>query len=269
MNRMEAILEKAEREGTMRRATAPPPVAPAPPQPSGAPRSAAGAAVAVPALPSIRAVRQVHVDPCLAVVSDPEGPVAEQYRAIRTRILHADHGSSIHVLLVTSPSHGDGKSVTAANLALTMARAYDQRTCVVDTDLRMPRLHRLLGLSPDAPGLSDVLAGHISLDEALTRVEEYDLTVLPAGGCPPRPSELLATTAMRRVLDTLRSRFDCIVVDAPAVLPLSDVGTLTPLVDRVVLVVREGVTRKADIREATAAIGPGAVLGVIYNDHAA
>ncbi len=180
-----------------------------------------------------------------------------------------DHGVSIRALLVTSPSHGDGKSLTATNLALTMARAYDHRVCLVDTDLRLPKVHRLLGLPADVPGLSDVLAGHVPLDEALTRLDEHDLTVLPAGGCPPRPSELLATAAMRRVVDTLRSRFDCIIIDAPAVLPLSDVGALAPLVDGSVLIVRAGVTPKTAIREATAAIGGAALVGIIFNDQVA
>jgi capsular exopolysaccharide synthesis family protein len=221
--------------------------------------------VAVPAAPAIRTAPDVRLDPALVVVTAPDGAVAEQFRAIRTRILHVDHGVAIHTLLVTSPSRGDGKSVTAANLALTMARAYEHRVCLVDTDFRTPGLHRLLGLPVDAPGLSDVLAGHVGLEEALTRLEAHDLTVLPAGGCPPRPSELLATSAMRRTLDALRSRFDCIILDAPAVVPLSDVGALAPLVDSTVLVVRTGVTAKSAIREATAVLGTEHLLGVIVN----
>ncbi len=264
MNHMEAILQKAEREGSARRLSvvdtaavpAGPVLAPPPPAPAAEPLRA-------------RRVRNLQFDPALVVISDPDGRAAEQFRAIRTRILHADHGTPIHALLVTSPSHGDGKSMTAANLALTMARAYDQRVCLVDADLRRPRVHQLLGLPADAPGLSDVLAGHAALGDALVEAEEHELTVLPAGGCPPRPSELLATAAMRRTLDMLRARFDCVIVDAPAVLPLSDVGSLAPLVDAAVLVVRSEVTSKAAIRDAVATLDGAPLLGVILNDQQA
>jgi capsular exopolysaccharide synthesis family protein len=276
MNHMEAILQKAEREGALRRVSAPVDVAPPPPAaappiapvhagPHG-PAPVSDATGPTAARPAATAPRPSRLDPLLVVASDPEGRASEQYRAIRTKILHADHGVSIRALLVTSPSHGDGKSLTAANLALTMARAYDHRVCLVDTDLRMPRQGALLGLPADAPGLSDVLAGHALLDDTLVRIDDYDLTVLPAGGCPPRPSELLGTAAMRRTADTLRARFDCVILDAPAVLPLSDVGALAPLVDSAVLVVRAGVTSKAAIRDAAAALGDTQLVGVILND---
>src|SRR4029077_272604 len=146
------------------------------------------------------------------------------------------------------PGTGEGKSVTAANLALTMAREYQRPTCIIDANLRSPKLQQLFGL-PDGPGLSDVLAGRAPLEDALTTIENLGVTVLPAGTCPEHPAELLGSSIMRQTLDNLRLQFDRIVVDTPAALARADMGLLTPLVDRIVLVVRAGVTAKASITD--------------------
>jgi Mrp family chromosome partitioning ATPase len=138
---------------------------------------------------------------------------------------------------------------------------------VVDANFRSPQQHRLFGL-PEGPGLSDVLVGRASLEEALIAIEEHHVTVLPVGTASAHPAELLGTTTMRRTLDTLRSQFDRIVIDWPSVTPLADVGILTPLVDCVILVVRAGVTSKPAIHDAIAAIEGGKLLGVVLNEAA-
>jgi capsular exopolysaccharide synthesis family protein len=189
---------------------------------------------------------------------------AEQYRALRTRLFHSDTGAAVTVVLVTSPGRGDGKSMTAANLALAIAQESQRRVCLADADLRQPQQHRLFGV-PEGPGLADVLIDQASLDEALVTVEDYQMSLLPAGMVSAHPAELLGTTAMRQMLDQLRSRFDCVVVDAPAVLPLADVGILAPLVDSVLLVVRAGVTLKPAIHDALAAIERDKLLGLVLN----
>src|SRR6185312_2513148 len=104
-----------------------------------------------------RVVSNVRLHPQLIMAADDGGIAAEQYSALRTRMLHADNGASVNVVLVTSPGRGDGKSITIANLGLTMAQEQQRRICVVDADLRQPRQDRLFGL-PAAPGLADVLA---------------------------------------------------------------------------------------------------------------
>jgi len=142
-----------------------------------------------------------------------------------------------------------------------------QTDCVVDADLRASQQHRLFGL-PDSPGLSDVLTGRASLEEALVTVEEHHITVLPVGSPSAHPAELLGTTTMRRVLESLRSRFDRIIIDAPAATPLADVGVLAPLVDSVILVVRAGVTSKPAIHDAIGAIDAGKLLGIVLNEAA-
>ena len=121
---------------------------------------------------------------------------------------------------------------------------------------------------PDGPGLSDVLTGRATLDDALVTLEDQQITLLPAGTRRAHPAELLGTTAMRRTLETLRSQFDRVIIDAPAATPLADVGILTPLVDSVLLVVRAGVTSKPAIHDAVAAIDASKLLGVVLNEAA-
>jgi capsular exopolysaccharide synthesis family protein len=275
MSRIQNILDKAEREGSVRRirpvaepaaagvATADPATTfVAPPTVVTAPVTDAAPALAPP-----RVLSGTRLSSRLIAALSPAGVAAEQYRALRTRILHSESDAAVNVVLVTSPGRADGKSLTVANLGLTMAQEYQQRICVVDANFRSPQQHRLFGL-PEGPGLSDVLVGRASLEESLTALEEHHITVLPVGTASAHPAELLGTTTMRRTLETLRSQFDRVVIDAPAITPLADVGILTPLVDCVILVVRAGVTSKPAIHDAVAAIDAGKLLGVVLNEAA-
>jgi capsular exopolysaccharide synthesis family protein len=272
MSRIQNILDKAEREGAVRRvhtltAAALAPVADSPttfvtPPPIAGPEAPPAVTVAPS---SGRVVTNVRLHPRLVMAAEEGGIAAEQYRALRTRMFHADNGTSVNVVLVTSPGRGDGKSLTVANLGLTMAQEHQRRICVVDADLRQPQQDRLFGLSA-APGLADVLACDATLDDALVTLEEYQITILPAGTASAHPAELLGTTTMRRTLEALRSRFDCVLIDAPAAIPLADVGILTPLVDSVVMVVRAGVTSKPAIHDAITSIDSGKLLGIVLNE---
>jgi succinoglycan biosynthesis transport protein ExoP len=267
-------LDKAEREGgvlRMRSMTEPIATAAlafeAPDRLDPGPGAEEIAAEAGPAPTLVRTVRGARLDPILVAALDPGTPAAEQYRALRTRVAHADHGAPVNVILITSPGRREGKSLTAANLGLTMAQDFQRRICLVDADLRHSRLHTLFGLS-DTPGLADVLAGRATLSDALTGLEDQQITVLPAGELPAHPAELLGTSAMRRTIQTLRAQFDRVIIDAPPTAPLADIGILTPLVDSVVLVVRAGVTMKPTIQDAVTTIGLAKLLGVVLNDAA-
>jgi len=191
----------------------------------------------------------------------PSSPAAEQYRSLRSRISQA--AQSPRAIQITSPGHHDGKSITALNLALTMAQEFQRRVVVVDADLRRPTLHQLLGL-PAGPGLVDLLTGRVSLAEALIELPEYHLTVLRAGGSYDHPAEMLGSAPMRRLMDTLRTEFDRIVIDsAPAI--VTDPGAIAPLADGLVLVVREGVTSKPAIARAVSSLGGARLLGIVFN----
>jgi capsular exopolysaccharide synthesis family protein len=210
--------------------------------------------------------RATGLDPLLVAALAPHSPAAEQYRALRTRILQSENGTPLRVVAMTSPGKGDGKSVSAANLALTMAQQVPSRVLLLDADLRRPGSHRLLGLDDRQPGLADVLMGGEDLDSALVPVPGRNLWVLPAGLPPGHPAELLGSGSMRRVIDTLRTRFDRIIVDTPPIAPLADVRILSPLVDGIVLVVRAGVTPRPAIERALAGFDRQRVLGIVLND---
>jgi capsular exopolysaccharide synthesis family protein len=286
MSRIQNILEKAEREGatmlTGRMGAAPPPamppaevpsfeaVAPGPVEPipvaaSLAPAAAAHASLG-PAPPADAGVLgyTTRLNPVLVAGLAPKSLAAEQYRSLRTRLAHADGAGALRTILVTSPQKGEGKSVTAANLALTMAQE-QRRVVIVEADLRKPSLQHLFGL-PSGPGLAEHLSGAAELKDAMKFLPDYNLTVIPAGNAPVNPAELLGSTAMRRLLDHLRSRFDRVILDTPPVLPLADVAILAPLVDGSLMVVRAGVTPKPAIENALRAFDSSRLLGVVLNE---
>jgi capsular exopolysaccharide synthesis family protein len=294
MSRIQQILDKAEREGTALRtqrvATPPPPVAPiapaAPlppvtfeataraletplePEPLKAPVAPAAleAPVALeaperstPPMPGFR------LNPLLVAGLAPKSLAAEQYRQLRTRLSLAEGASAIRTVLVTSPQKGEGKSITSANLALTMAQELQRRVIIVEADLRKPSLQQMFGLAP-GPGLSDYLTGAADLQQVMRTLPDHHLSVIPAGTTPGNPAELLGSTAMRRLLDQLRSTFDRVILDTPPVLPLADVAILAPMVDGALMVVRAGYTPKPAIENALRAFDSSRLLGVVLNE---
>jgi capsular exopolysaccharide synthesis family protein len=279
MSRIQEILKKAEREGTVQRtrplvadgpsgtAAAPAIALPAPWALAGreahSAREAADASDAVPRAASRTATGTL--DSRLVAAFAPQSLAAEQYRSLRTRIKAAESGRSFRAIVVTSPNKGDGKSLTAGNLALTMAQEFQQRVLLIDADLRRPSLHHLFGIG-ETPGLSDVLMGGATLESALVEIPEHHLTVLPSGVVPVRPAELLGSAGMRRVLDTLRARYDRLILDMPPVAPLADVSIAAGMVDGILMIVRAGVTPKPAIERALAGLEVSKVIGLVLND---
>jgi protein-tyrosine kinase len=222
-----------------------------------------GFAPAAPATGRHRAA--ADIDPRLVAASSPQSIAAEQYRLLRTRVTRAENGRAFRSIIVTSPNKGDGKSLTAANLALTMAQDPQQRVLLLDADLRRPSIHRLFGI-PETPGLSDILMGGATLEESLVVVPDQRLTVLPSGLVPAQPAELLGSSGMRRLLDLLRTRFDRILIDMPPVAPLADVSIASTMADGVLMIVRAGATPKPAIERALSSIEGAKVLGLVLND---
>jgi len=276
MSRIQDILSKAERDGTTRRTRglatgvgvpAAPPARPAPEPPRERPPHTPPAwAAPAPFEPELaRGESVAPLDPRLVAALAPHSLAAEQYRSLRTRIKHAEQGRAVRAIVITSPAKGDGKSLTAANLALTMAQEFQERVLLVDGDLRRPSIHHLFGLD-DGPGLADVLMGAADLDQVLVTLPEHHLTILPAGAPPGHPAELLGSATMRRVLDTLRGRFDRILMDMPPVAPLADLQIVAPMADGLLMIVRAGVTLKPAIERALAGLDLSKVLGLVLNE---
>jgi len=191
--------------------------------------------------------------------------VAEAYRALRSSVGFAGIDAPLRRLQVTSASKGEGKTVTSVNLAAAMAMD-GKRVILVDADLRRPSLHRVLQV-PNACGLSEVLAGMKSLDEAIQDTENENLKVICAGPIPPNPAELLGSRTFDQVIEQLEERCDILIFDTPPCIPVTDPVIVAARMDGVILVLHVGQTRKAMVRHAIELLGRARarVLGIVFN----
>jgi capsular exopolysaccharide synthesis family protein len=190
---------------------------------------------------------------------------AEAFRQLRTNLQFVDVDRGAQSIVVTSSVPDEGKSATAANLAIVFANA-GGRVLLVEADMRRPRVAEYLGLE-GAVGLSNVLAGQADVDDVLQRWGPLDLWVLASGALPPNPSELLASQALVDLLDKMRSRFDTIIIDTPPLLPVTDAAVAAVRADGALVVVRCGKTSRAQVRTATQALAAvdARVLGFVFN----
>jgi len=201
----------------------------------------------------------------LVVLHEPWSPVAETFRSLRTALLFSNPTAPPKLLLVTSAATGEGKTVTALNLATTLADA-GWRVLLIDGDLRDPRCHHSLHVT-NRVGLSTYLTGNGDLDTFVQQLHTPPLAFIPAGPPPPNPAELLGSTRMQAALDVLRARYDFIVVDSPPALAVTDAVVLARQADGVVLVVKGDGARRELIRRARdQLLQAGATLvGVVVN----
>jgi capsular exopolysaccharide synthesis family protein len=199
------------------------------------------------------------------IMREPEAALAEAYRLVRTNLTFSSARGGGGVILVSSSVPGEGKTTTVANLAASLA-LNGSRVLAVDADLRRPSLHEQFGLC-STPGLSDVLAKARGARKLIRSTPVKGLQVLPSGGEPPNPSELLGSERLRRLLATQRRRYHWIVIDAPPILALSDAPVLCTLVDGLVLVVWAETTTRPAVRRAIEQIAQvgGRLVGVVLN----
>ena len=199
----------------------------------------------------------------LTVHEDPQSPRSEAFRQLRTNLQFVEVDRPHKVLIVTSSLPGEGKSTTLANLAIALSSA-GHRVCVVEADLRRPKLADLLGLER-AVGLTSVLAGRVHVGQA---VQHWPggVDVLASGPLPPNPSELLASQQMVNVLAELRAQYDVILLDTPPLLPVTDAAAVAPATDGAILVCRYKQTRRDQLRSATEALRAvsAPVLGTVF-----
>jgi tyrosine-protein kinase Etk/Wzc len=225
----------------------------------------------LPILSVIPRARSVRVNGVSRInVVDGDSPSAEAYRQLRTNLSFARPGMPQQVLVLTSPTPGDGKSMTATNLAATLAQQ-GARCLLIDGDMRRGSLNETFEL-PRAPGLSQVLVNQVSLAEAVHTVELPGLRArvdfLPGGVHPPNPAELLGSARFKDLVESSRATYDAIIIDAPPLNLVTDASVMGAAADGVLIVVRAGVTRgdaldfAMDQLEAVRA----PLLGVVLND---
>ncbi|WP_102273042.1 CpsD/CapB family tyrosine-protein kinase [Cytobacillus massiliigabonensis] len=201
----------------------------------------------------------------LIAYNEPKGAISEQYRLVRTNIEFSSVDEEIKLIMVTSPEPSDGKSTTAANLAIVLAQQGKQ-VLLVDADLRKPSIHYTFNIS-NIVGLTSVLARKESLDKAISNSYIPNLDVLTSGAIPPNPSELLNSKAMDVLLHELRKKFDYVVFDTPPVLAVTDPQVLANKCDGVVFVIYSGKTTKDKAFKAKELLDKlkTQLLGVVVN----
>lgn len=203
----------------------------------------------LPVLGSVQFDPEASKQP-LVVARTPHSPGAEAYRALRTTLRFLRGGVGPKVFVVTSSIESEGKSTTVANLALALADA-GQRVLLIEADLRRPKLAGYFGLV-DAPGLTDVLIGGSSLEDALQTWGDSGLRVLTSGQLPPNPSELLQSDRAAELLETVRGHYDAVIIDAPPLLPVTDAAILAKMSDGALIVTARN---RARLQQVRAAIG--------------
>ena len=195
----------------------------------------------------------------------PHSSRAEAFRQLRTNLQFVDVDNPPRSIVVTSALPLEGKSTTACNLAITLAQA-GRRVALIEGDLRRPKVTDYMGLE-GAVGVTSVLIGTVPLEDALQPWGTLPLQVLASGPTPPNPSELLGSQGMRQLIETLESRFDFVIVDAPPLLPVTDAAVISTLTGGAVVVVRAARTRREHLARAVEALGAvdGRLLGVVLN----
>lgn len=190
----------------------------------------------------------------------------EAYKTLRTNIRFFLRTNGCKRICITSAASGEGKSITFLNLAISIAEA-GQKVLLIDADMRRPALARLL-VEKAAPGLSNVLANITPVSEAI-RTDLYpNLDVLFSGDVPPNPSELLSSEAMEKLIADMTKRYDYILIDTPPVNVVSDACLVANLLDGVLLLVRQGRSKKDAVKRAVSNLQlTGAnLLGYVLND---
>lgn len=201
----------------------------------------------------------------LIVHYDPKSPEAEAYRILRTNIGYADLPRKGRKILITSSRPSEGKTITTANLAITIAEI-GKNVLVIDTDMRRPTLHNIFGLDK-TPGLTEILTGKMSWDKALKPSGIKNLSIITSGSIPPNPSELVGSNKMEKLLEDLKGYFDTFIFDCASILAVTDATIIGSLVDGVLLVIMAERTPRDAVQRAMTLLNNAKahVLGVIFN----
>jgi protein-tyrosine kinase len=189
--------------------------------------------------------------------------LVEQFRRLAATLHHAQSTGNIKTVMVTSAGPGDGKTLTAINLALILSESYRRRVLLIDADLRRPAIRDVSHL-PNVLGLSDGLRAKTEQKLSVMQITKT-LTLLPAGRPDPDPMSGLTSPRMRSILEDAAKRFDWVILDAPPVGPVADAGLLAASVDAALLVVRAGYTQCPHAIKAIEALGRERILGVVLN----
>jgi receptor protein-tyrosine kinase/non-specific protein-tyrosine kinase len=204
----------------------------------------------------------------LPTITEPQSAFSEQYRKLKNSLVRLTNEDKFrNLLMVTSAIPGEGKSLTAVNLAISMAQEYDLTVLLIDADLRRPRIHEYLGFEQTI-GLSDCLLDSNDISEAIIKTDISKLSVISAGREVPKPLELFASKKMHELMLQIKNRYNdrYVIIDTPPLLPFAETRTLAHIVDGIVFVVQEGVVPQESVLEAMEILKGCPIMGVVLND---
>ena len=194
--------------------------------------------------------------------------IAEEYRKLKSILIKLAKGETFHnTLMITSAVASEGKSITALNLAISLAQEYDYTVLLIDADFRKPSLHKYLGID-QGPGLTECLMDGLPLSQALVKTGLGKLTLLPTGRRLDNPVELFTSNRMKEFIQEVKHRYPdrLIILDTTPTLPFAEARYLSQLVDGTIFVVREGVCSLDNVAHALEELKAGNILGLVYND---
>lgn len=206
-------------------------------------------------------------NPYLITITDPQSPIAEEYRKLKSLIVKRTKADRFqNTIMITSPGKAEGKSITAINLALTLAQDYDNTVLLVDADLRQPTIHKYLNINPEI-GLSDCLVKGAKICDALIKTGIGKLMILPSGSTISNPVELLSSNMMTELVRELKNRYEdrYVIIDTPPILPFAEAHSIGQVVDGAIIVIREGIVSPNHIKDALRLLKDINIFGIVYN----
>ncbi len=210
-------------------------------------------------------VEAERVEPRLVAITHPNSNYCEEYRSLRTQILHKSQRQKLQSIVVASVNPSEGKSVTALNLAWMLAQSDGIRALIIDSDLRMPSLADYLAIEADK-GLSDILSEKATLTESIIKLEPAGLHILPGGEARNDFAELISGQKFKEILRQAREMFDYIIIDAPPLGIFTDATLLINQADAAMLVIRAGKTRYSMVDGILETLPRDRMLGVVLNE---
>jgi receptor protein-tyrosine kinase/non-specific protein-tyrosine kinase len=212
--------------------------------------------------------RIVPNSPFLINMNDPHSSINEEFRKLKTELLKLTKGDTLkNTVQITSAVPHEGKSLTALNLAISLAQEYDHTVLLIDADFRRPSIHSYLGIE-QKKGFSDCLLGEAEIGDVLIPTGIGRLSVITSGHEVPNPAELFASQKTAALIADIKNRYHdrFIIFDSPPVLPFAESRTLAHLVDGVLFVVKEQLASQNNVKEAISALKGCGLLGMVYND---
>jgi capsular exopolysaccharide synthesis family protein len=209
-------------------------------------------------------VEAERVEPRLVAITSPHSSYCEEYRSLRTHVLHKSQKQKLQSIVVASVSPSEGKSVTALNLSWLLAQTDGVKALIIDSDLRMPSLTDYLGIETDK-GLSEILAGKAGLQDSIIRLEPSGLHLLPGGEARSDVAELISGPKFREILREAKELFDYVIIDAPPLGIFTDANVLINHADGALLVVRANRTRYSMVDRVLETLPRERMMGVVLN----